>query len=157
MNPDLVPLTDIDYLREALEDAKLAATEMEVPVGTVLVQDGVIISRGRNQREKLQSPISHAEIHALIDGAKHLGSWRLLGCTLYVTLEPCPMCLAACQQARLTRVVYGAKDPKGGAISLGYPLHEDARTNHRFLVEHVPDVASGEILTAFFRNKRNSE
>jgi len=145
------------FLKEALSEAKAAALELEVPVGAVLVHEGKIIARGRNQREKLQSPISHAEIHALLAGAEHLGSWRLIDCVLYVTLEPCPMCLAACQQARIARVVYGAADPKGGAISLGYKLHEDARTNHRFAVEFVEDPECGGILTEFFRKKRKPE
>lgn len=145
---------ELGYLKLALEEAKRAASESEVPVGAVLVHAGQVIARGRNQREKLQSPISHAEIHALLAGAEALGSWRLIDCELYVTLEPCPMCLAACQQARISRVVYGARDPKGGAISLGYPLHEDDRTNHRFKVEYREEVQCGEILTEFFRNKR---
>ncbi len=150
-------MSDLDFLNEALAEARKAAAESEVPVGAVLVQAGKIIARGRNQREKLQSPISHAEIHSLLEGASALGSWRLIGCELYVTLEPCPMCLAACQQARVDRVIYGAKDPKGGAISLGYALHEDARTNHRFKVEFLENPECGEILTTFFRKKRNSE
>lgn len=148
---------EMGFLKEALLEAKAAARELEVPVGAVLVHEGKIIARGRNQREKLQSPISHAEIHALLAGAEQLGSWRLIDCVLYVTLEPCPMCLAACQQARIARVVYGATDPKGGAISLGYSLHEDARTNHRFSVEFVEDPECGGILTDFFRKKRKPE
>lgn len=151
------PQSDFVFLRAALEEAKRAAAESEVPVGAVLVHGGQVIARGRNQREKLQSPISHAEIHALLAGAEQLTTWRLLDCELFVTLEPCPMCLAACQQARISRVVYGARDPKGGAISLGYLLHEDARTNHRFKVEYREDAECGEILTAFFRRKRKSE
>lgn len=151
------PKSEKDFLREALEEAKLAAGEDEVPVGALIVHEGKIVSRGRNHREKLQSAISHAEIHAIEEASKRLGSWRLVDCDLYVTLEPCPMCLAACQQARVRRIVYGAKDPKGGAISLGYRLHEDARTNHRFPVDYVEDAACGEILTTFFRRKRGAE
>jgi tRNA(adenine34) deaminase len=146
-----------DFLRLALDEAKIAASELEVPVGAVLIHQGKVIATGRNQREKLQSPISHAEIHALLAGAQALKSWRLLDCELYVTLEPCPMCLAACQQARVSRVIYGARDPKGGAISLGYPLHEDARFNHRFSVEYLEDPECGGILTEFFRKKRKAE
>lgn len=148
---------DRSFLQAALVHARVAGSEDEVPVGAVLVHDDKIIGTGRNGRERLQSPISHAEIHALEAGAKELGSWRLTDCELFVTLEPCPMCLAACQQARIARVVYGAKDPKGGAISLGYPLHEDIRTNHRFSAEFVGEPECGEILTAFFRTKRNRE
>lgn len=148
---------DLAFLREALVEAELAASEAEVPVGAVLVRDGKIVAKGRNARERLQSPTSHAEIHAIESGAKRLGSWRLSECTLYVTLEPCPMCLAALQQARVSRVVYGAKDPKGGALSLGYALHEDARTNHRFAVDYVEESDCGGILTEFFRKRRKSE
>lgn len=146
-----------DYLSEALLEAREAAADDEVPVGAVVVYQGKIVGRGRNRREKLQSALSHAEIHAIEEASRTLGSWRLVDCELYVTLEPCPMCLAACQQARITRVVYGATDPKGGAISLGYHLHEDARTNHRFAADHTPSPACGEILTEFFRKKRKSE
>jgi tRNA(adenine34) deaminase len=150
------PKSDSDWLREALEEAKLAAAEDEVPVGAVVVHDGIAVATGRNAREKLQSPLSHAELHAILAASKHFGSWRLVDCDLYVTLEPCPMCLAACQQARVRRVVYGAKDPKGGAISLGYRIHEDARTHHRFAVEFVEDERCGGILTEFFRAKRGA-
>jgi tRNA(adenine34) deaminase len=148
---------DLKFLGEALLEAKIAATEAEVPVGAVLVQDGKIVAKGRNARERLQSPISHAEIHALEAGSKMLGSWRLSNCSLYVTLEPCPMCLAACQQARISRVVYGAKDLKGGALSLGYSLHTNERTNHRFSVDFVEEAECGGILTEFFRKKRKPE
>lgn len=148
---------DLGFLREALKEAKLAADEAEVPVGAVLVHAGKSVATGRNARERLQSPISHAEIHALEAGAKHIGSWRLTDCTLYVTLEPCPMCLAACQQSRIARLVYGARDPKGGAISLGYALHEDARTNHRFTVDFLEDPECGGVLTEFFRKRRIAE
>jgi tRNA(adenine34) deaminase len=151
------PANDAKFLREALVEAELAAKELEVPVGAVLVCDGIVVATGRNARERLQSPTSHAEIHALEAAAKALGTWRLTGATLYVTLEPCPMCLAACQQARIARVVYGAKDPKGGALSLGYALHEDARTNHRFAADFVEDRECGGILTEFFRRKRKPE
>jgi tRNA(adenine34) deaminase len=149
-------MTDAEYLREALEEARLAAGEDEVPVGAVIVHAGKVVGTGRNHREKLQSALSHAEIHSIEAASKTIGSWRLVDCELFVTLEPCPMCLAACQQARIKRVVYGAKDPKGGAISLGYLLHEDARTNHRFPVEYVEDSECGSILTEFFRKKRGS-
>ncbi|MBC7385404.1 MAG: nucleoside deaminase [Cryobacterium sp.] len=149
--------SDAFFLSEAYAEAVLAGADGEVPVGAVLVHHETIVARGRNQREKTLSPISHAEIHALVAGSESLKSWRLLGCTLYVTLEPCPMCLAACQQARISRVVYGAADPKGGALSLGYPLHADQRMNHRFIVDYQETHQCGQILTDFFRRKRNSE
>src|SRR5690606_23583143 len=97
---------------------------------------------------------AHAEIMALEAAARTLGSWRLVECDLYVTLEPCPMCLGACQQARVRKVVFGALDPKGGAISHGYRIHEDEGFNHRFEVSHDRDSRCEEILRVFFRAKR---
>jgi tRNA(Arg) A34 adenosine deaminase TadA len=119
------------------------------------VREGKIIGRGHNRRETDQRPTAHAEVLALEDAARAIGSWRLEGCIVVVTLEPCPMCLAACQQARVARVIYGASDPKGGALSLGHRLHEDARSNHRFEVAHHPVDACGRILSEFFRKKRS--
>ncbi len=145
-------------MTEALRLAKQAAAEDEVPVGAVVVfREGAserVVGRGHNRREQDQNPCSHAEIEAIICAAQELKSWRLENCTLYVTLEPCPMCLGACQQARLPRVVYGAVDPKGGALSLGYRLHEDARINHRFVVELEANEECGQVLKDFFAAKR---
>ena len=141
-------------MEEALELARVAVGEDEVPVGAVVLLGDRIVGRGYNRREQDQSPIAHAEILAIQDAARTLGSWRLVGCSLHVTLEPCPMCLAACQQARVERVVFGARDPKGGALSLGFGLHEDARVNHRFPVVFEENPACGEILSAFFAQKR---
>lgn len=141
-------------LDEALRLAQESATEGEVPVGAVVVHEGKIIGRGRNRREQNQDPLSHAELHAIAEAAQALGSWRLIGCTLVVTLEPCPMCLGALQQARIDQVIFGATDPKGGALSLGYSLHSDPRTNHRFPVEHHEDLRCSEILREFFRARR---
>lgn len=141
-------------MNEALELARDAARIDEVPVGAVVVQDGRIVGRGMNRRESEKNPLGHAELDAILDAARTLGSWRLTGCTLYVTLEPCPMCLAACQQSRIDRVVYGATDPKGGALSLGYRLHEDARFNHRFSADFQENPECGRVLTEFFRAKR---
>jgi tRNA(adenine34) deaminase len=123
-------------------------------VGAIDVRDGQIVGEGWNRRESEQDPLGHAELMAIRAAAARLGSWRLTGCELHVTLEPCPMCLAACQQARLTRVIYGTADPKGGALSLGYCLHEDPRTNHRFPVEHRDHAECREILRDFFRARR---
>jgi tRNA(adenine34) deaminase len=142
---------------QALELARKAASEDEVPVGAlVLDPEGRIIGSGYNRREQDHDPCSHAEIHAIQAAARHLQSWRLTECTLIVTLEPCPMCLAASQQARLKQVIYAATDPKGGALSLGYRFHEDPRTHHRFLVRQLETPACGEILSEFFRKKRRS-
>jgi tRNA(adenine34) deaminase len=144
-------------MQVALELAALAAAEDEVPVGAVVVSpEGQIIGKGYNRREQDQSPLAHAEVLAIADASRALGSWRLIDCTLVVTLEPCPMCLAACQQARVREVVYGATDPKGGALSLGYKLHEDARTNHRFKVSFEETPESSKMLREFFAKKRNS-
>lgn len=143
------------FLGEALELARQAAAMDEVPVGAVVVgPEGTVVGRGYNRREQLNDPCSHAEIEAVREAARALGSWRLEGCALFVTLEPCPMCLAACQQARVSEVVYGAVDPKGGALSLGYKLHEDLRLNHRFetRLEDLPEC--GQILREFFAGKR---
>lgn len=145
----------LEPLDEALKLALAAAQEDEVPVGAVVVHQGVVIGRGKNFRERLQSPVGHAEIEALSDAARSIGSWRLEGCELYVTLEPCPMCLSACQQARIRKVVYGARDEKGGAICLGYHVHQDARMNHRFEVIYEPNETCSKLLKEFFKNKRN--
>jgi tRNA(adenine34) deaminase len=140
----------------AVELAHEAAALDEVPVGAVVVElaTGRIIGRGMNRRETRHDPAGHAEIEALQDAARNLQSWRLVDCALIVTLEPCPMCLAAAQQARIDKIVYSAEDPKGGALSLGYRLHEDARTNHRFIVERFEVAECSDVLREFFRKKR---
>lgn len=148
--------SDEEGLASALIQAQLAAAQDEVPVGAIIVRAGQIVGVGYNQREQFQNPIAHAEILAIQDAAKNIGSWRLLDCTLYCTLEPCPMCLAASQQARIKAVVYGAIDLKGGALSLGYRLHEDLRTNHRFSARYSQVSGCSEILKEFFVKKRNS-
>jgi tRNA(adenine34) deaminase len=145
----------LKWLEQALELARQAAKEDEVPVGAVIIDaEGNLIGQGYNLREKDQNPVAHAEILAIQNAARGIDSWRLSGCTLYVTLEPCPMCLAACQQARLNTVIYGARDPKGGALSLGYELHQDKRFNHRFTVMQVESPECGAILSEFFSRKR---
>jgi tRNA(adenine34) deaminase len=141
-------------MAEALVLAAEAAAADEVPVGAVVLHEGRIIGRGRNTREHGNDPTGHAEIQAIREAATHLDTWKLTGCELVVTLEPCPMCLAASQQARLSRVFYGADDPKGGALALGYRLHEDPRTHHRFAVEPALEPECSKILTDFFKKKR---
>ncbi len=141
---------------EALRLAEEAAADDEVPVGAVILHEGRIVGRGRNRREKSQDPLGHAEIAAIAEAARTLGSWRLSDCELVVTLEPCPMCLGALQQARVKSVTYGAADPKGGALSLGYRLHEDVRTNHRFEVVLREDPRCGQVLREFFKARRKS-
>jgi tRNA(adenine34) deaminase len=146
-----------NYLLQALELAKSAASRGEVPVGAVMVHADKMIGSGSNTREAEQDPTRHAEMIAIQEAAKNLGSWRLIDCDLYVTLEPCPMCLSACQQARIRKVIYGAKDEKGGAICLGYHVHADARTNHRFEVVYEPNVACSEVLKTFFSERREAK
>jgi tRNA(adenine34) deaminase len=143
-------------MHEALKLAREAAARDEVPVGAVIIRDGKIIGRGSNRREEDDDPVAHAEILAIREAARSMGDWRLIDCTLVVTLEPCPMCLAAAQLARVSKIVYGATDPKGGALSLGYKLHEDARTNHRFTVELTETPECGAVLKEFFSAKRKS-
>ena len=147
-------MSELDAMAAALALAREAQLDDEVPVGAVVVVQGKIIGRGRNRREKMKDPLAHAEILAIREATAAMKSWRLEDCELYVTLEPCPMCLAACQQARVIRVFYGARDPKGGALSLGYPLHEDARTHHRFEVVEALRPECGAIMSDFFRGKR---
>ena len=143
-------------MKQALFLAKMAQEEDEVPVGAVVIHNGIVVGKGYNRREKEQNPISHAEIVAIQEASRTLGSWRLTGCRLVVTLEPCLMCLAASQQARLTEIIYGAKDPKGGALSLGYGFNEDLRANHRFAVSYIDTPECGQILSDFFAQKRRS-
>ena len=124
------------FMRAALDEARIAKDRGEVPVGCVIVVDGQIVGRGHNLRETLQDPTAHAEMVAVREAAVKLGSWRLVGATLYVTLEPCPMCAGALVNARVERVVYGAADPKAGATTTLFTIGTDARLNHRF--ELVP-------------------
>ncbi|MFM1902770.1 MAG: tRNA-specific adenosine deaminase [Planctomycetota bacterium] len=143
------------WMRLALDEARAAAAEDEVPVGAVVVAGGRVVGCGHNQREQLADPTAHAEMIAITQAAAALGSWRLEDCTLYVTLEPCPMCAGAILQARVPRVVWGAADPKAGAVESLYRLFEDSRLNHR--VEHVGHVLAdecGRLLSEFFRGKR---
>lgn len=143
------------WLAIALKLAEKASNQDEVPVGAVIIKNDEIIGSGFNRREQDQNPVAHAEILAIQEAAQTLGSWRLVDCTLVVTLEPCPMCLAACQQSRIHQVIYAAADAKGGALSLGYRLHEDLRTHHRFPVIHTENLACSQILKEFFQKKRN--
>lgn len=149
------PVQDERWMRAALAEALAAEEEGDVPVGAVVVQNGRIIARGHNQREVLQDPTAHAEMIALTSAAAHMESWRLEGCTLYVTLEPCVMCAGAIVHARVDRVVFGAMDPKAGAVGSLFNIPADARLNHR------PVVTSGvladecaNLLRTFFAAQR---
>ena len=149
---------DVDWMELALQEAARAAEKEEIPVGAVVVCDGKVIGQAHNRREELQNPIAHAEILALEDASLHLRSWRLPQCTLYVTLEPCIMCVGAILQARISRLVFGCLDPKGGAVKSLYRLCEDSRLNHRPAVAR--GVLEGEcagILGEFFARLREKE
>jgi tRNA(adenine34) deaminase len=143
------------YMRLALGEAQAALAEKEVPVGAVIVHRGRIIAAAHNQREQLHDPTAHAEMIAITQAAESLGSWRLEDCVLYVTLEPCPMCAGAILQARIPVVVYGASDPKAGAVQSLFTLLNDSRLNHRCdVVAGVLAGPCGAILSEFFQAQR---
>lgn len=143
------------FMQQALLEAQKAYDMGEVPIGAVIVKDGEVIARGHNLRETGKDPTLHAEMVAIREAAQRLGGWRLTGCELYVTIEPCPMCAGAIIQARIQRVVFGALDPKAGCAGSLYNLLQDPRFNHR--VEVVGGVMEEEcrrIMQEFFREKR---
>lgn len=149
---------DERYMLLALEAAKKAGSMDEVPIGAVIVYEDEVIATGYNKREKLQTTLSHAEIFAIQEANEKVASWRLEDCTMYVTLEPCMMCAGAIVQSRIKRVVYGAKDPKGGCAGSLMNLLEDERFNHQV------EVASGvledkckSILQLFFKKLRDQQ
>ncbi len=143
------------WMRMALDLARQAFEEQEVPVGAVIVHSERIIGTGYNQREQLRDPTAHAEMIAITQAAESLGSWRLIDCTLYCTLEPCPMCAGAIVQARLPVVVYGTADPKAGACHSLYQITDDARLNHRAtVISGVLMHDCKEILQEFFAQQR---
>ncbi|APR86927.1 tRNA-specific adenosine-34 deaminase [Minicystis rosea] len=144
------------FMREAMLEAEAAAEAGDVPVGAVVVDAaGTIIGRGRNRREADQDPTAHAEVDALRRASAALGHWRLEGATVYVTLEPCPMCAGALVNARVSRVVYGCPDPKAGAVDTLFTIGRDLRLNHRFAVTSgvLGDACAG-LLKAFFAKLR---
>lgn len=150
-------MTDADatYMALALEQARAAAELGEVPIGAVVVCDGAVVARGHNRREIDHDPAGHAELLAIREAASKLGRWRLSDCTVYVTLEPCPMCAGLMHQARIARCVYAAPDPKAGALGTLYDLHDDKRLNHRFEVTSgCLEAESAELLRSFFRRLR---
>ena len=149
------PQTDEFWMEQALALAQQAGKQGEVPVGALIVREGMVIASAGNAREMARDAIRHAEIDAISGACRRLGTWRLTGCTLFVTLEPCLMCAGAIYQARLDRVVMGAMDPKAGAMGSLYRIHEDTRLNHRLPVTSgimAPECAA--ILKDFFRAKR---
>jgi len=152
------PSSDIAAMRQAIALAAAAAAMDEAPIGcVVLAPAGIVIGRGHNRREIDGDPTAHAEIIAIKQAAAAVGNWRLVDCTLVVTLEPCAMCAGAIVNARIGRLVYGAADPKAGAVRTLYQMCDDPRLNHRVAVTAgVLAEECGAILTSFFRGKRNS-
>jgi tRNA(adenine34) deaminase len=147
--------SDEQYMRKALELAREAFQRGEIPIGAVLVCEDQILAQDHNRCEERQDATAHAEILVLREAGRLLGSWRLLGATLYVTLEPCCMCAGALVQARIARLVYGARDPKGGAAGSLYDIPRDRRLNHRLEVkEGVLEQESASLLQQFFRARR---
>jgi tRNA(adenine34) deaminase len=152
-----------EFMRQALREAEAALAEDEVPIGAIVVYEDpsggspTVIAAAHNQREQLRDPTAHAEMIAITQAAQALNNWRLERCTLYVTLEPCPMCAGAIVLARVPRVVYGAADPKAGAANTLFQLLDDPRLNHRSeVIAGVMADECGQILSKFFANKRAS-
>ena len=142
-------------MRLALQEAEAARDEGEVPIGAVVVRDERVIASAHNQREQLRDPTAHAEMIAITQAAEAVGDWRLTDCSLYVTLEPCPMCAGAIVLARLPLVIYGTDDPKGGAVRTLYNMLDDPRLNHRAeVVSGVMQAECAQVLTDFFRQQR---
>ena len=149
--------TDILYMQKAIEQAEIAACEGEVPVGAVIVKDGQIISYGRNRREIGKNALYHAETEAIDNACKALGGWRLIGCTLYVTLEPCPMCAGAIINSRIERVVFGAYDKKAGSLGSVVNLFELPYNHKPELSGGVCQEECGKLLTSFFEKLRKKD
>ena len=143
------------WMQEAIIEAKKAEAVQEVPIGAVIVRDGMIIGRGSNARETSRDPTAHAELIAIRQASETLNAWRLLNCTLYVTLEPCPMCAGAILQARIPLLVYGSPDPKAGCAGTLMNLLQDSRFNHQTeVISGIKQAECAELLTSFFRNLR---
>jgi tRNA(adenine34) deaminase len=148
-------ISDLEAMREALAEARKANAAGEVPIGAVIVCRGEMIARGQNSVIRTSDPTAHAEIVALRQAARTFGNYRLNGCTLYVTLEPCAMCAGAVVHARLDRLVYGAADPKAGAAGSVLSVVNHPQLNHQMQVEHgVLTDQSAELLRSFFRDRR---
>lgn len=148
-------MDDQFFMNEAINEAKKALEFDEIPIGAIVVKDGKIIGRGYNRRDVDNSPFAHAEMLAISDAAKILGNWRLDDCTLYVTLEPCPMCAGAIVQCRLKRLVYGAKDAKAGSAGTLYNIPQDSRFTHSCTVTaKVMEKECIKLLSDFFKKRR---
>jgi len=152
-------MTPEEYMRLALEEADSAAAHGDVPIGAVVVsRDGVVLAREHNRRELDSDPTAHAELLALREATRHLSGWRLEGATMYVTLEPCAMCAGALVNARIARLVFGATDPKAGAVVSLFQIGSDARLNHRFEIQGgVLADEGGRRLSDFFAERRREK
>lgn len=149
---------DEQYMALAIAEAAKAQAIGEVPIGAVIVREGAVIARAFNQRESLQEPTAHAELSAIREASRKLGTWRLTSCTLYVTLEPCPMCAGAVVLSRIDRLVFGAADPKAGCAGTLMNLVQDPRFNHQAEVTgNVLGERCGLMLTDFFRQLRKGK
>jgi tRNA(adenine34) deaminase len=147
---------DLEFMQMALEQARLAPARGEVPIGAVLVLDGQVLAQVHNFREVWQDPTAHAEVVAIREAATRLGTWRLTDTALYVTVEPCSMCAGAIIQSRISRLVFGARDPKAGACGSVFNLPDERRLNHRVqVVGGVMEQESQELMQTFFRNLRD--
>jgi tRNA(adenine34) deaminase len=150
-------MNDLEAMQAALAEARLAAEAGEVPIGAVVVREGAILARGQNRVLRDLDPTAHAEIVALREAAASLGNYRLIGCTLYVTLEPCAMCAGAMIHARLDRLVFAAADPKAGAAGSVLTVLNHPQLNHQIQVEQgILAAESAELLRSFFRERRSS-
>ncbi|HSH87097.1 MAG TPA: tRNA adenosine(34) deaminase TadA [Methylophilus sp.] len=148
-------MQDQDYMRIAIALAEEAAGLGEVPVGAIVVKNGEVIGRGKNAPISLNDPTAHAEIQAMREAAQHLGNYRLVDCALYVTLEPCAMCSGAIQHARISRLVYGASDPKTGCCGSVINLMAEAKLNHHCeITNNVMAEECGALLSSFFKQRR---
>ncbi len=146
------------HMKCALDEARLAAAAGEVPIGAVLVVEDAVVARAHNRREVWQDPTAHAELIAIREASAQLRTWRLVGGTLYVTMEPCAMCIGAAVLARLDRVVFGVRDPKGGACGSVLNIPEERRLNHRIdVIGGIMEEESRELLQGFFKNLRMKE
>ena len=147
-------MEDLKFMDEALALARESAAEGEVPVGCVIVRRGEIVGRGRNRREQVRNALSHAEVEAINDACRNLGGWRLWECTLYVTLEPCPMCAGAIVNARIPRVVFGASDSKCGACGSVCDIFSMDFNHHPKVEKGIREEEAAGLMTEFFQNLR---
>ena len=147
---------DQRFMKLAIDQASIAADNGDVPVGAVIVFENRVIAKAHNQRQLLNDPTAHAEIIALTQAAEAVGNWRLNGCTIYATLEPCPMCAGALVMARIDRLVFGCEDPKAGACGSLYNIVQDERLNHNMdITSGVLDTECGQVLSDFFKTRRD--